>query len=54
MARQSTANGYHGGRVGADENGRLFLMPFRGSSIFNICIGDDVAQSIRTAIMESR
>ena len=51
MARQSTSNGYHGGGVSADKNGCLFFMPVQGSSIFNVCIGDDVAQSIRTAVM---
>ena len=38
--------------MSADEDGRLFLVPFRGSIMFDICIGDDVAQSISTAVME--
>lgn len=53
MAGQSTANGYHGGCVSADEDGRLFLVPCWRSRMFDICIGDDVAQSISTAVMES-
>ena len=53
MAGQSPANGYHGGCVSADEDGRLFLVPFWGSSMFDVCIEDDVAQSISTAIMEN-
>ena len=38
--------------MSADEDGGLFLVPFWGSSMFDICIGDDVAQSISTAIMK--
>ena len=52
-ASQSTANGYHSGSVSANKNGRFFFAPFRRNSIFNICIGDYVAQSIPTTIMES-
>ena len=53
-ASQSTTNGYHSGRVSANKNGRLFFAPFRRNSIFNICIGNYVAQSIPTTIMEGR
>ena len=40
--------------MSADEDGCLFLVPLWGSSMFDICIGDDVAQSISTAVMENR